>query len=586
MGKKMKIDIQGSANVGYIDIENLCEFLDSFTDDSRMVGTIDVPVAYKDSCDAIVARFPEITIRAAKYIVRFKDPEVVRVLLANGVGSGIGITQDQLSALSNISNWFKNTNITTFEELANTQVTRITDNCFANCKNFTFNHAFDNIVSIGTYAIDGLEKQEVYYLPKVEQMGIISTSGTVPRIAVFLPNVINNSCYYWNNNNEAILDVGKKCVKLENCNHTRIAIMRAPNPPSANVGVGGIQFTYKENIDNYKAVSGFSNIHPIGDTEEDKTWSTTMLRIAREYADKYNPSFDIENADYSRPYIDYDIFGVDKSKAPYVLFDDPEVERVLLANNIGSDGVITKVEAAAKNIPNNAFKDNTSIKYFDELKFFGDTIGAAAFQGCLGLVSVDVSNVTVVNESSFSNCTNLKKLDFVNPISVRNYSFRNFTGTIRIHIKELNDYNDAFLGYWNTEKAVKNEFVAAVDSCSISSLYIRCSNLVDVCNGCPQLNFAGVNYTGKNPRYTIIRDITPKDGQQFKGTAFVPSESLSLYKNQSPFKESSLVFAIGGSEWQQAMQTLAMEEGYTKPESVSWSDPYIDYDIFVVTRPE
>lgn len=50
-------------------------------------------------------------------IIKFADPEVLRVLLANGVGDGMGITKEAAAAVTDIRAWFQgNTAITSFNE--------------------------------------------------------------------------------------------------------------------------------------------------------------------------------------------------------------------------------------------------------------------------------------------------------------------------------------------------------------------------------------------------------------------------------------------------------------------------------------
>ncbi len=51
------------------------------------------------------------------YYMKFQDPEVLRVLLANGVGDGNGITTDAAEKVTSIGTWFNgNTTIETFDE--------------------------------------------------------------------------------------------------------------------------------------------------------------------------------------------------------------------------------------------------------------------------------------------------------------------------------------------------------------------------------------------------------------------------------------------------------------------------------------
>lgn len=70
--------------------------------------------------DFLFEKFPALVLTADKYVnfIEFEDPEVLRVLLANGVGTDGGITEEQAAAVTSISTWFKgNTTIESFDEL-------------------------------------------------------------------------------------------------------------------------------------------------------------------------------------------------------------------------------------------------------------------------------------------------------------------------------------------------------------------------------------------------------------------------------------------------------------------------------------
>ena len=74
--------------------------------------------AYEDSVNALREAFPNLTINVTGYYIRFEDPEVLRVLLANGVGDGVGITEEAAAKVTSFSQWFKgNTTIRKFNEM-------------------------------------------------------------------------------------------------------------------------------------------------------------------------------------------------------------------------------------------------------------------------------------------------------------------------------------------------------------------------------------------------------------------------------------------------------------------------------------
>ncbi len=76
--------------------------------------------AYQDTIEALQSFFGKgftITI-TGQYFLRIVDEEVLTILLANGVGDGIGITQAQAAAVTDIKTWFKdNIDIVSFDEL-------------------------------------------------------------------------------------------------------------------------------------------------------------------------------------------------------------------------------------------------------------------------------------------------------------------------------------------------------------------------------------------------------------------------------------------------------------------------------------
>lgn len=91
------------------------------TGDPILQGTLHLDSADKDSIDFLTNKFLGLTFDVDKLVsfIKFADPEVLRVLLANGVdkdGNG-GITEEEAAAVTSIGTWFKgNTAIETFDE--------------------------------------------------------------------------------------------------------------------------------------------------------------------------------------------------------------------------------------------------------------------------------------------------------------------------------------------------------------------------------------------------------------------------------------------------------------------------------------
>ena len=110
--------------------------------------------AYEDSVNALRGAFPNLTINVSGYYIRFEDPEVLRVLLAKGVGDGVGITEAAALKCTSISTWFKgNTTITKFNELPKLAVTSIASNAFDGCTALV-EIDLAKITSINSYAFN------------------------------------------------------------------------------------------------------------------------------------------------------------------------------------------------------------------------------------------------------------------------------------------------------------------------------------------------------------------------------------------------------------------------------------------------
>ena len=94
--------------------------------------------------------------RLAHYIP-FEDSNVEAVLLANGVGDGLGITYKDAAKVTSISTWFKgNTDITSFAEFVNfSGISLLADSTFNGCSSLTEITLPAGVTSIGNYAFNG-----------------------------------------------------------------------------------------------------------------------------------------------------------------------------------------------------------------------------------------------------------------------------------------------------------------------------------------------------------------------------------------------------------------------------------------------
>ncbi len=104
--------------------------------------------------------------RLAHYIP-FADSNVEAVLLAKGVGDGLGVTYKDAAKVTSISTWFKgNADIIAFAELVNfLGISKLLDNAFSGCSSLAEIALPAGVTSIGGYAFSGCSSLAEIALP-------------------------------------------------------------------------------------------------------------------------------------------------------------------------------------------------------------------------------------------------------------------------------------------------------------------------------------------------------------------------------------------------------------------------------------
>jgi hypothetical protein len=187
--------------------------------------------------DFLFDKFPALVLTADKFVnfIEFQDPEVLRVLLANGVDKDDdgGITEEEAAAVTSIGTWFKdNTVIETFDEFEKfTGVTSFGDMVnhsgksfasFNNCLNLKSISLPQSLTGIGIYAFQGCNNlttikwsdslKEIRYwafygcssldldidLPNLEAIGDAAFWGTAIRKVLNLGKITSLPSSKWN----------------------------------------------------------------------------------------------------------------------------------------------------------------------------------------------------------------------------------------------------------------------------------------------------------------------------------------------------------------------------------------------------
>lgn len=161
--------------------------------ESEFEGSIVSDVAYEDAVTYLRTKFPKLTIQVIdnNYYIRFKDPEVLKVLIANGVGDSVGITTVQTKN-TNVGTMFKsNTSITSFDEfpafqqtLQNdaffgctnlqsidlSQATQINQRAFKDCTSLVMDINCPNLIQIGKEAFRNSGVKNILNLGSIQYM--------------------------------------------------------------------------------------------------------------------------------------------------------------------------------------------------------------------------------------------------------------------------------------------------------------------------------------------------------------------------------------------------------------------------------
>ena len=192
---------------------------------------------------------------------------------------------------------------------------------------------------------------------------------------------------------------------------------------------------------------------------------------------------------------DKDVIVKEQYLKQFITFKDPIVEQLCLANwDTNNDGLLSKGEA--RNVTNigDVFKNNKSIKSFDELEYFtGLTFLNNTFYNCTSLESVHLPNsLTTIEDRTFYGCSGLRSIEIpTNITTIGYYAFYGCSGLTAVHINDLsawckmnlssysNPLHYAHNLYINGEKLTK--LVIPEDVININNeVFNGCSNLTSV----------------------------------------------------------------------------------------------------------
>ena len=147
---------------------------------------------------------------------------------------------------------------------------------------------------------------------------------------------------------------------------------------------------------------------------------------------------------------------------PFIVFEDPKVEEICLANwDSDGDGYLQMDEAAAVTSLGNEFK-NSEIVTFDELIYFTGLIvtGAQSFRGCTSLRSIVLpSGLSTISGQTFYGCTSLASVEIPTSVTaIQGSAFSGCTALTAIDIPSsvTTIGASAFIGCTNLKEVTVN----------------------------------------------------------------------------------------------------------------------------------
>lgn len=146
------------------------------------------------------------------------------------------------------------------------------------------------------------------------------------------------------------------------------------------------------------------------------SYSTFQYRSNATLYVPYGCKADYEAASYWKEFKE-----IIEMPSPTISFSDASVKAICVANwDTDKDGELSEAEAEIITDLGQAFKGNTQITSFDELKYFTalTAISESEFEGCSDLVSIILpENITSIGNSAFSGCNNLASVTIPKNVS-------------------------------------------------------------------------------------------------------------------------------------------------------------------------
>lgn len=180
--------------------------------------------------------------------IKFADPEVERICVANFSSDGVVVTYEDAEKVTSIGSLFRsNTLIKNFDEL----------------------RFFKNVQKLDGYAFNGCTSLEYVNLENVVTTGDQVFMNTT-LVSFIAPNISSIGTYQMRYNNALrVIDLGENCAWIGNrgfsdCPNTEVIICRAANPPGLGYNTSLATnscpiYVPDASVDTYKTASTWSS---------------------------------------------------------------------------------------------------------------------------------------------------------------------------------------------------------------------------------------------------------------------------------------------------------------------------------------
>ena len=291
--------------------------------------------------------------------IQFVDVKVETILLANGVGDGVGVTKGMAKKVANIKQWFKGSDIEQFPELAEhfVNVSNLQADAFRDCVNLrNIDLALIEYVGYTAFQNTGLS---TINLPRAKEIG----NGAFMNC----PNMSDVSL------GENVTAIGGNIFGDIRPQSMSVAAPVPPQIRSNTIPSGLPVFVPDDSLTAYKTATYWSAMAAMifGMSQKD------TLLVPIPFADATAKSICVTNFDTS------------------------------------GDGELTPLEAAQVTTIAQLFKGASAMTSFDEFRYFGSvtSLNDLAFSGCTALEYLTLpTGVASMGWKAFENCRSLKVL--------------------------------------------------------------------------------------------------------------------------------------------------------------------------------